>query len=314
MKGTIYPSFDSLDHSKINVTLYDESGSIIPSEIRVNKKSGKFLAFFPQGINYKISYDLGKYGKGYDTVMSANEKMYREIIKDIDLAEPNPFLPRWKKVLAQNDVFDVNKNIPLRLPVLKNDESVAASLIPQSFQLLKQPLFGKVSRDSLGAITYTPDHDYVGLDSFSYCVKNNKNIVSNEAMVSLNIIGEGDKTYLYYEKYFEYKINHIEDSRAWKKFVDDVLKEIKDSGIVYLKIESSASKVPIALGSNESLAEKRATDALQKLKTAVIKQKGDWTKVKLRPLSSIVQGPEYTGNNKDKSKYAIYQYVKISRE
>ncbi|MFN3343836.1 MAG: hypothetical protein ACK40M_14155, partial [Flavobacteriales bacterium] len=97
-----------------------------------------------------------------------------------------------------------------------------------------------------------------------------------------------------YERYYTYNRKGVSDDKAFTKFVNDVANLIKANGVVYIEIESSASKVPTTTyKNNENLAKLRLKEAQDRL-ISVLKQKGiDTSKIVFTSETSMVQGPEY---------------------
>ncbi len=95
--------------------------------------------------------------------------------------------------------------------------------------------------------------------------------------------------------------------------MNDVANLIKANGVVYIEIESSASKVPTTTyKNNENLAKLRLKEAQDRLISA-LKQKGiDTSKIVFTSETSMVQGPEYNDDFiQNKKEYEKYQYIRI---
>ena len=74
--------------------------------------------------------------------------------------------------IAEFDDYITNKNTPISFNPITNDSHVSdKNLELKSFT---QPSNGFVSRNSDRSLTYTPNTDYVGIDSFTYVVEEDK--------------------------------------------------------------------------------------------------------------------------------------------
>lgn len=348
LKGIVYPGTDlsALNNIQIDVMNADNN-ELMPMETRVNSKTGKFLIIMAPGKNYKISYDLGKYGKSIDTVMVPTGSAYREINKEIDLTQPNPFAPKLNAVIAREDKFKADKNGVIRAEVLKNDEAQGSRIVPTTLEIVDKPVHGKLEVDRFGVITYTPDKDFQGMELLSYIVKNNKGVVSNECGVQIAVgdtstkkpvvlADAGDKgpktkggktkptkpvikgtctPELSYVAYFGYNKKKIAGLKRWQQFVADAMACIEENGSVNVILEASASKVPTkTYRTNENLAERRSIEAKIKLQKSIKARGGDWSKVNFVEVKTLVQGPDYNKDKKDKDKYIKYQYIKFTRK
>lgn len=116
-----------------------------------------------------------------------------------------------------------------------------------------------------------------------------------------------------YERYYNYNKKGVSDDKNFNKFVNDAAKLVKANGVVYIDIESSASKVPTAtFKTNENLAKVRMEEAKKRLIIA-LKAKGiSEDKIKFVSETSMVQGPEYNDDYKENAdEYHKYQYIRL---
>jgi VCBS repeat-containing protein len=80
---------------------------------------------------------------------------------------------------------DVNPSVDIN--VIANDSDVDSSLDPATV-VATDPISGQVSVDSItGLVTYTPDPGFNGQDSFTYTVKDDLGLTSNEATVTVTV-------------------------------------------------------------------------------------------------------------------------------
>lgn len=91
--------------------------------------------------------------------------------------------------VAMDDAATTNENTPVGIPVLDNDFDVDDVIDPSSLAIVTAPQHGTVSiNPSTGIVTYTPQQNYVGNDSFSYTVEDPSGAVSAPATVTISVI------------------------------------------------------------------------------------------------------------------------------
>ena len=90
-----------------------------------------------------------------------------------------------------NDKLTTLENTNLEIDVstlTQNDEDLDGTLDLATFIITIDPTHGTISYDTLTQkLTYVPDAGYNGTDSFSYTIKDNDGLVSNESVVDLKI-------------------------------------------------------------------------------------------------------------------------------
>lgn len=161
----------------------------------------------------------------------------------------------------------------------------------------KGEVVGKTERDERCKYTYNKKEELV--------TSNNNNTTSSTESVKAEPCS--------YERYYRYNKKGVNDDKAFTKFANDVAKLVKANGVVYIEMESSASKVPTTtFKTNENLSKVRMTDAQKRL-LALLAQKGiPADKVKFVAETSLVQGPEYNDDFiENKGEYEKYQYIRI---
>ena len=90
--------------------------------------------------------------------------------------------------VAKDDAVTTNRNTPIGINVLQNDEVFAATMVPSTVFVTVEPEHGDASvNPSTGEITYVPDPGYIGSDSFAYVFQDNFETVSNPATVTLQV-------------------------------------------------------------------------------------------------------------------------------
>jgi predicted chitinase len=89
---------------------------------------------------------------------------------------------------VHDDSATTNKNKSVKINVLANDRATNCSIDVKSLLVVDGPSHGTIKIDSkTGAITYTPDKNYTGSDTFTYMVKDNRGVFSNIATVKLTV-------------------------------------------------------------------------------------------------------------------------------
>jgi len=95
--------------------------------------------------------------------------------------------------LAIDDTASTDEDAATVIDVLANDNAGAEAIDPTSVVITNDPANGTVEVDAAtGAVTYTPDADYNGPDSFTYMVKDAQGTDSNEASVAITIADIND--------------------------------------------------------------------------------------------------------------------------
>ncbi len=90
--------------------------------------------------------------------------------------------------VAFDDFANTNENIPVVIDVLTNDSDPDGNLVPSSVTVTGGPSNGGTSVNvTTGAVTYTPDLGFVGVDIFTYTVEDDSGAVSNTATVTVTV-------------------------------------------------------------------------------------------------------------------------------
>jgi len=99
---------------------------------------------------------------------------------------------------VSDDSASVDENSSVKVDVLANDSDDDGRLDASTVTVTSGPSNGTTSVDSsTGEITYTPDTDFTGSDSFDYTVDDDRGAASNAAMVDVTVTsvddgGDGD--------------------------------------------------------------------------------------------------------------------------
>ena len=95
------------------------------------------------------------------------------------------------KPIARNDNALTRVNTSVPIDVLSNDTAASGTLDPSTVTIVTATGHGTTSiNTSTGVVTYTPNLDFVGQDSFTYTVKDSIDQVSNVATVNINVVAD----------------------------------------------------------------------------------------------------------------------------
>jgi gliding motility-associated-like protein len=91
--------------------------------------------------------------------------------------------------VAVNDEASTNENTPVDIDIISNDIDVDNDVTPGSIVITTNPVHGTVVLNPVtGSVTYTPDPDFTGNDSFTYTLQDPSGSTSPPATVTVNII------------------------------------------------------------------------------------------------------------------------------
>ena len=90
--------------------------------------------------------------------------------------------------IAKNDVAEVVKGSSVVIHVLDNDSNGSENLDKSSVVIVQKPKNGSTFLSTTnGTITYVANNHFVGSDFFTYKIKNDKGVLSNEAKVTVTV-------------------------------------------------------------------------------------------------------------------------------
>jgi gliding motility-associated-like protein len=89
---------------------------------------------------------------------------------------------------AVNDLAETESNIFIVIDILANDTDADGTIVPTSVTIIEEPENGTVVINSDGSVTYTPDLDFIGDDTFTYQVCDNDGLCDT-ATVSIVVAG-----------------------------------------------------------------------------------------------------------------------------
>lgn len=96
-------------------------------------------------------------------------------------------------IIAADDVVTIDEDNAFVIDVLANDQDVDGDLNVASARIVESPLYGSARVNvSNGEITYTPNEQFFGNDSFTYAVSDTAPTESNAATVSITVNAVND--------------------------------------------------------------------------------------------------------------------------
>ncbi|PNY36630.1 hypothetical protein C2E31_12345 [Rhodopirellula baltica] len=131
------------------------------------------VSSIPAGTLAVLSMDLLGFGDTDSTVS----------IDEVGLVQGGAKIP-----VAEADIIVTSEDVPVNFDLLANDQTATAAFDLASLQIVVPPSHGEVylSRET-GLVTYAPQADYSGSDSFTYTIRDAAGFVSNEAFVSVDV-------------------------------------------------------------------------------------------------------------------------------
>ncbi|MEO1053855.1 MAG: gliding motility-associated C-terminal domain-containing protein [Bacteroidota bacterium] len=91
---------------------------------------------------------------------------------------------------ADNDEATVDQAGNIVINLIDGDTDSDGTIDPMSIAIVQTPLNGTITNNNDGTVTYMHDGSDVDSDSFSYTVRDNDSLLSNEAIVSIDIFIE----------------------------------------------------------------------------------------------------------------------------
>jgi large repetitive protein len=102
-------------------------------------------------------------------------------------------LPVNDRPVAVDDAAITDANVAVDIDVLKNDYDVDNNIVASSVAITVNPAHGTVTIHQSGLVTYLPQTDFVGDDTFSYTVQDDKGMTSLPAIVTVTVIAVENK-------------------------------------------------------------------------------------------------------------------------
>jgi len=90
-------------------------------------------------------------------------------------------------LVANDDSDTTPEDTPVSTNVVTNDTDVDGTVVASTVAIVSGPRNGSVVNNGDGTVTYTPNANFYGSDSFTYTVKDNGGATSNVAIVTINV-------------------------------------------------------------------------------------------------------------------------------
>ncbi|MEL6107772.1 MAG: Ig-like domain-containing protein, partial [Planctomycetota bacterium] len=135
-----------------------------------------------------IQIDLSGVPLGMLAVLSFDLLGFAESASEVSIDNVFIVAGQLRAPIANTDLVATNEDMPVVFDVLANDEDNEAMLDPTTLEIITPPSHGQLFVTAgTGSVTYSPNEDYAGNDSFTYRVKDADGFVSNEAFVSIDV-------------------------------------------------------------------------------------------------------------------------------
>ncbi len=158
----------------------DVDGTLVINSITITQARHGTAAIDPAGV---LTYTPDNGFGGLDTLTYT--------VRDDDNALSNEALVTIRvgsSPIASDDQLTIPEDTPGTVDVLANDSDPDGTIDVTTVAITNAPANGSVSVDPVsGLVTYSPDQDFSGGDSFSYSVQDDESNTSNGASVSVTI-------------------------------------------------------------------------------------------------------------------------------
>lgn len=139
-----------------------------------------------------ITYSPNENFNGTDsftyTVSDGNSAKEKSAKKTLDTATVTVTInPVNDPPIANDDSTSTEEGIPVTIDLTVNDTDVDGTIDKSTVTVTGGPVNGTVVTNNDGTVTYTPDTDYTGSDSFEYTVNDNGGAISNQARVTIEV-------------------------------------------------------------------------------------------------------------------------------
>jgi hypothetical protein len=93
--------------------------------------------------------------------------------------------------VANDDAATTSEDTPVDINVIGNDTDADGTIDGATVSIVTDAQDGTTFDNGDGTITYTPETGFTGTDTFTYTVEDNEGAVSNEATVTVHVVGGG---------------------------------------------------------------------------------------------------------------------------
>lgn len=102
-------------------------------------------------------------------------------------------LPVNTRPVAVDDQATTDENVAVDINILENDHDADNNIVVSSVVIATDPVHGAVTVHSSGLVTYSPEADFAGNDSFTYTIQDAEGLVSLPATVSVSVLAAENK-------------------------------------------------------------------------------------------------------------------------
>jgi hypothetical protein len=164
---------------------YDPDGTIDPTTVTiVTNVSHGSTSVNPTNGMVTYTSDTGYEGPDYFTYTVKDNEGATSNIATVSITVVGNDPP-----VAVDDFATTPMNTPVIIDILANDYDHDGTIDPTTVTIVTNVSHGSTSvNPTNGMVTYTPNFDYYGPDSFFYTVKDNSGWTSNVAKVSITVI------------------------------------------------------------------------------------------------------------------------------
>ncbi|WP_372898173.1 Ig-like domain-containing protein, partial [Stieleria sp.] len=135
-----------------------------------------------------VQIDLTAIPAGTLAVLSFDLLGFAETHSEVKIDNVFLVTGQLRAPVANTDLVTTDEDVPVIFDVLANDVDNESLLDPSTLTIMSGPSHGQLFvTTGSGHVTYAPDLDYSGNDSFTYTVKDLDGFVSGEAFVSLTV-------------------------------------------------------------------------------------------------------------------------------
>ena len=156
-----------LNPESVVITLSPKSGFV-----RVN---GDGTVTFTPSLSF-LGTDTFRY-----TVRDDEDAVSNEAVVTVNVSDQN------SAPIANDDQASTSQGESVTINVIANDVDADGAIIPGSVSIVAAPANGQAVSNVDGTVTYTPDSEFVGVDSFQYNVRDEFNAISNNAFVTVEV-------------------------------------------------------------------------------------------------------------------------------
>uniref|UniRef100_UPI0039C6C1AB cadherin-like domain-containing protein n=1 Tax=Calothrix sp. CCY 0018 TaxID=3103864 RepID=UPI0039C6C1AB len=118
----------------------------------------------------------------YFDLLGFGSKQSRVIIDNVRILTDDILIP-----IANNDKVSTNQGQPVIINVLDNDSDADGTINPSAIAISTAPTNGTITINDDNTITYTPNSNQPGADTFTYTVQDDEGNTSNTATVNIAI-------------------------------------------------------------------------------------------------------------------------------